>query len=45
MYTVDLKEPEKVVEQQLTEYNLSQLFLIYNKIIVAQSSLEVLFFR
>jgi hypothetical protein len=44
-FTVDMKDLSKVRHQQLVGSCLSQLYLIFDKILVAQSSLEVLFYK
>ena len=44
-YIIDLDEPKEVEERQLTTRSIAQVYNIYNKIILAQSSMEILFFQ
>jgi hypothetical protein len=44
-YTVSPKRPNKILKQQIWDYDLGQMYLVNNKILMVKSSCEIVFFK
>jgi len=44
-YSIDMHNPRKMTKQQLTKFDLGNLFFFNNEILIVKSSNQILFYR